>query len=344
MDIKKVRTTKMVGWLFLVFIFMLTLVPSSASQTADAGMEKLIEGAKKEGEVIYYASMNLEEIMALIPKFEKKYPFLKVKLVRTGGESLLNRLVSEYRAKKYLADVIQTLAFNMDTLRRGGILGQYLSSEDRFFQKGFKEQGYWICSYCNTYVIAYNTKLVPRHHVPKTYEDLLTSRWKGKMMMDATKVDWFAGMLQIMGKEKGLKFMRDLSRQDISLRIGHALLAQLLTAGEGDLVIDIPTSSVERLKDKGAPIDWMALGPIPGVMIGIGIASHPPHPNAARLFADFVVSKEGQTSLRDFGRNVVRSDIAQPAEYRGLTIVPVDPSLASHMNEYTELLRGIFSK
>lgn len=296
--------------------------------------------------MILYASMNLEEANKTIRSFEEKYPFLKVKLTRTGSERLLTRILTEARAKKNFADVIQTVEFSMHTLRNNGILGRYLSLENRFYPDEFKEEGYWTAVYYNPYVAAYNTRLVPREKLPKVYRDLLNPAWKSKMMMEGTKVDWFAGMLQIMGREEGLIFMRELSRQEVMLRTGHNLLAQLIAAGEALIDINIPASSVERLKKTGAPIDWVALGPAPAVMVGAGITSQPAHPNAARLYIDFVLSSEGQRLIRSFGPLVARSDLSedQTGITKGMKSVPVNPNLAEKIDEYSKLLREIFSQ
>ena len=141
---------------------------------------------------------------------------------------------------------------------------------------------------------AYNTRLVAPRMVPKTYDDLLDPKWKGKLMMEGTKADWFAGMLQIMGQERGLQYMRELAKQEPSFAEGHELLAQLVAAGEGVFDINIPASSVERVKENGAPIDWTALGEAPAIMVGIGLSSQAAHPNAAKLFIEFALSREGQ--------------------------------------------------
>jgi iron(III) transport system substrate-binding protein len=109
--------------------------------------------------------------------------------------------------------------------------------------------------------------------LPKSYEDLLDPKWKDKLMIESTKADWFAGMLQIMGQERGLQFMRALAKQQPSPREGHELLAQLVAAGEGFFDVNIPAASVERVKERGAPIDWTALGPVPAIMVGAGIAN-----------------------------------------------------------------------
>jgi iron(III) transport system substrate-binding protein len=185
---------------------------------------------------------------------------------------------------------------------------------------------------------------VPARQLAKSYDDLLDSKWKGKLLMEGTKADWFAGMLQILGPERGLKYMRELAKQQPSPREGHELLAQLIVAGEGVYDVNIPVSSVERMKERGAPIDWTALGPVPAIMVGAGIATGAPHPNAAKLFLEFVLSREGQKLMGTPGRHIARSDLAneQAAMLKDLKIVPVNPALAEKLDEYAKQMRGIF--
>ena len=322
---------------------LLPLLTAGSLSTASAA-DDLINAARREGEVVYYASMNLSEANALIGEFEKRYPFVKVKLQRSGSEKLLTRVLTEARAKKLSADVIQTVEFSMHLLSRNRLLARYLPQANSLYPKDFKEEGYWTTVYYNAYVTAYNTRLVPPRIIPKVYDDLLDPRWKGSMMMEGTKAEWFAGMLQIMGAERGLKYMRDLAKQQPSPREGHELLAQLVAAGEGLLDINIPAASVERMKEKGAPIDWIALGPAPVVMVGIGLSAQAAHPNAAKLFTDFVLSREGQRLARTPGRFVARTDVAaeQPAAFKEIKIAPVNPALAEKLEEYARQLRAIF--
>ena len=138
--------------------------------------------------------------------------------------------------------------------------------------------------------------------------------------------------------------MRDLAKQQPSPREGHELLAQLVVAGEGVYDINIPASSVERMKERGAPIDWIALGPVPAIMVGAGIATGAPHPNAAKLFLEFVLSRDGQKLMQTPGRHIARGDLAneQAAMLKDLKIVPVNPALAEKLDEYAKQMRGIF--
>ena len=310
-----------------------------------ASQDGLLEAARREGELVYYASMNVAEANAVISAFEKRYPFIKVKLNRIGSEKLLTRVLTEARAKKIFADVIQTVEFSMHIFSRSGILARYTPQANSMYPKEFKEEGFWTTVYYNAYVTGYNTRLVTARALPKSYDDLLDPKWKGALMMEGTKADWFAGMLQIMGQERGLKYMRALAKQQPSPREGHELLAQLIVAGEGLFDINIPAASVERMKERGAPIEWTALGEVPAIMVGIGLSAQAPHPNAAKVFSDFVLSREGQKLMQTPGRLIARGDLAneQAAMLRGLKIVPVDPALAEKLDEYAKQLRSIFS-
>jgi iron(III) transport system substrate-binding protein len=309
-----------------------------------ASTDEFLEAAKREGELVYYASMNLGEANSLIGAFEKRYPFIKVRLNRIGSEKLLTRVLTEARAKKFFADVIQTVEFSMHVFQRSGILARYLSQADASYPKEFKAEGLWTTVYYNAYVTGYNSRLVPAATLPRSYDDLLDRKWRGGLMMEGTKADWFAGMLQIMGQERGLQYMRALAKQQPSPREGHELLAQLVAAGEGLFDVNIPVASVERMKERGAPIDWTALGPVPAIMVGAGVAAHAPHPNAAKLFLEFVLSRDGQKLMQTPGRHVARRDIPNDhsARLKDLQIVPVNPALAERLEEYAKQLRTIF--
>jgi iron(III) transport system substrate-binding protein len=325
-----------------LLLFFLVAGLLSKSRAALTGAQ--LDAAKREGEIVFYASMNLAEAHIMIAEFEKRYPFIKVKLNRAGSEKLLTRILTEARAKRVSADIIQTVEFSMHLLKRSGVLARYVSPSDALYPKNFKDEGFWTTVYYNPYVAAYNTRLVTSPMMPKTYGDLLDPKWRGKLMMEGTKADWFAGMLQIMGQERGLQYMRQLAKQEPMLREGHELLAQLVAAGEGFLDINIPASSVDRVKEKGAPIDWIALGEAPAIMVGIGLAAQATHVNAAKLFIDFALSREGQKLQQGFGRLVARSDLTseQPAAIRQIKMVPVNPELAEKMNDYAKQLRTIF--
>ena len=329
----------------LVLLIVALVAFGFARASSSATRQDFIEAAKKDREVVFYTTTNLEEAGAMSRHFKAKYPFLEVNISRAEGERIITKVLQETRAQKSLADVIQTPAFYLHALQKRGILGEYASADDRFYPRNFKEEKYWTTTYYNPYVVLYNTKLIAAQNLPKRYEDLLHPFWKNKMILEKDKIDWFTAMLHIMGRDKGLKYMRDLSRQNPMLRIGQTLITQLVAAGEAALQVNSNAVTVNRLKQKGAPIDWVAPGPLPGLMVGVGLTAQAPHPAAARLFVDFLLSKEGQQLYQSAGRLVARSDLSQDEsmKVRGAQIVPVDPAWAENFDEDSKLLKEIFS-
>jgi iron(III) transport system substrate-binding protein len=339
----KVYSTIKVISLMLLMVALAVFVCARASISATR--QDFIEGAKKDREVVFYTTTNLEEAGAMGRHFKAKYPFLEVNINRAEGERIVTKVLQETRAQKSFADVIQTPAFYLHALQKRGILGEYVPADDRFYPRHFKGEKYWTTTYYNPYVVLYNTKLIAVQNLPKRYEDLLHPFWKNKMILEKDKIDWFTAMLHIMGREKGLQYMRDLSKQNPMLRIGQTLITQLVAAGEAALQVNSNAVTVNRLKQKGAPIDWVAPGPLPGLMVGVGLTAQAPHPAAARLFVDFLLSKEGQQLYQSAGRLVARLDLSQDEsmKVRGAQIVPVDPAWAENFDEDSKLLKEIFS-
>jgi len=304
---------------------------------------KLIEGAKREKEVVIYGTMDLRGANLFNDKFREKYPFVDVKLNRFGSGNLVPRAVAEVRAGKHLSDILQTNSLGLHFLRKEGILGHYVSPEDRFYPKQFKDQGYWTTTNMNVHVVAYNTRLIARERLPRTYEDFLNPVWRGKIVLDASE-QWFALMVQIMGKDKGLKYIAALAKQNVLLRReSSALRAQLIAAGEAPMDIDSTLGPVDQLKKRGAPIDWFTVGPVPVVTSAHGVASRPLHPNAARLYVDFVLSQAGQRLVLDIGRQVARTDLLREQEsIKNLQLVPLDPASGENMDYYARQIKEIF--
>ena len=136
------------------------------------------------------------------------------------------------------------------------------------------------------------------------------------MVLDPSE-QWSALMFQIMGKEKALRYLRELAKQNILLRReSSSMRAQLIAAGEAPMDIDSTLGPVEELKKRRAPIDWITLGPVPVVTSAHAIAVRPLHPNAAKLYLDFVLSKEGQRTVLNFGRQVARTDLRRTGNHQ----------------------------
>jgi iron(III) transport system substrate-binding protein len=277
-------------------------VADLAPYTGADRTQKLVEGAKKEGSVMVYSSMTVEDMAPIQAAFEKKYG-VKVNFWRSSSENVVRRAVTEMRAGRFDADIFETNAVEMEALYREKVLHEVKSPVlQELIPQAMTPHREWVGTRLNVFVLAYNTKLVKKEELPKNYEDLLNPRWKGRLGIEAADVDWFAGVVNDMGEAKGLKLFRDLvSTNGMSVRKGHTLLTNLVVSGEVPLALTVYQYKAEQLKNAGAPIDWLALPPIIARFQGIGLARSSPRPHAALLFFDFWLT-EAQELLakRDF--------------------------------------------
>ena len=194
-------------------LLIATLCMNSAMAASEKGARaEIIEKAEQEKEVALYTAANIEDLSIVNAAFEKKHPYLKVKLYRTGSAKLITRAQTEYRAGHYTADVFGLSFWGMQQFHESELLGTYKSPESESIPDYCKDRdGYWTCDYINVGIIAYNTKLVPPERAPKSYEDLLNPWWKGKIGLDDTGHRWYGSMLSILGREKGQVYMQNFS-------------------------------------------------------------------------------------------------------------------------------------
>lgn len=330
----------------LVFAVTFLLASLGRAQT-DKEIEKLVEGAKKEGKVVYYGSTSTTEASEMLGAFQKKYPFIKPEMYRAGSDTLMEKILIESRTGRHVADVYNLRAFTTTVLVKRGLLAKHVSRHAQFYRDGFKDKaGYWTSFYQNPATFGYNTKLVSPSEAPKDWPDLLDPKWKGQMIMDREESEWYANMLAVMGQEKGRAFMKRLAAQNIVFRAGHTLMAQLVAAGEHKIGVVLYSPRIELMKASGAALEWARAKPVIAYHYTIGIAAHAPNPNSARLFVDYFLSKEGQELLPKLGRVPVRNDVrANPAHLvEGVNLVPSDPAIAEKdFQKYFEEYRKIFS-
>ena len=328
----------LVAWLIMVSSLLPFHTVSAQSE------EDWIRGAKKEGQVMFWSSMRIDDSRALAAGFESRYPYFKVEIYRAGGEQLVNRALVESAAGKTTYDVIN--AFALKVVQDKGLLQPYPAPEAARYPAGYKDpQHNWVSLYSGYNVIGYNTKLVPRDETPKNWDDLLNPRWKGKLGMDNEEYFWYAGMVKHWGEEKGKRYMEALARQDLQWRSGHGLLADLMSTGEFPLAVVVYPDAIENMKSKGQPVEWVkTTDPILVNLAPVGIAAKAPHPNSAKLFLNYTISKEGQEILRKRNRISARLD-AQPLvpdmDPGKLRLVPLDPEIPTHA-KYIEEFRRIF--
>src|SRR5262245_58714658 len=285
--------------------------------------QRVIEGAKKEKQVLVYTSLNLKDSVPITQAFEKKYG-VKVELWRSSSEKVLQRAVTEARAGRHVVDAFELNGPELEAMYREGLLEEFWSPQFKNLPPAaFPKHRHYAADRFNFFTIAYNTRLVKPNEVPNYYEDLAHPRWAGKIGIEASDTDWFGSIVKWMGEEKGLAFFRKLAAQKPQMRTGHTLMAELVSSGEIPLAATIYNHNAERLLVNGAPIQWKALTPTFGRPNGVAVSKRAPRPHAALLFCDFMLSLEGQTLIKE--RNRVPASTAVDTNLNKFPYEMIDP-------------------
>jgi iron(III) transport system substrate-binding protein len=307
----------------------------------------LIEGAKKEAQVIFYTS-NTWVAGPVSQEFEKKYPFIKANVWRSDSKALLKRLSEEVSAGRYLADVVETSPEYMAIMLREKMLQEHFSPELNAYDDEAKIKGKsGVLAWTNREIyisLGFNSQLIPPAEAPKTIKDYLDPKWKGKMSIAGTTtgVQWVGAILDAMGRE----FLEKLGAQEINVQnISGAALSGLVASGEVPLSPTIFNSNIFTHKQKGAPVEWRPLDP---VIAGVGISGmvvNAPHPHAALLFLDFLHSKEGQQAAMKGGLSSPRTDIGSlEQKFKKLYLESKysPEEFEKKINEWEALMRRLF--
>jgi iron(III) transport system substrate-binding protein len=258
---------------------------------------KLLAGAKKEGTLTVYSSAVLEDMNAVILGFQKKYG-VKATLWRGGSEEVLQRTVTEARGNRFDVDVVETASPQIEGIVRERLLADVTTPVAADIMPDAKITGRpWIPARLVVMTGAYNTRLIKPADLPKTYDDLVNPKWKGKLGIESDDNNWLMAMAGVMGEERAVKLLRDIVvKNGISVRKGHTLMANMVVSGEVPIALTIYHHEVEPMKRAGAPIAELDLAPEIAFVTGAAVARRAPHPNAAMLFLDYLLS-EGQQIL-----------------------------------------------
>jgi iron(III) transport system substrate-binding protein len=328
----------------ILLVFLLELFSWHGAFCQISAQANLIEGAKREGKVTWYATLNINDSNALLHRFGQKYPFIKTELLRAGSEQLLNRILTEDRAGRSAPDLVNITTIN--ALKRLNLLQAHYSPEFAAYPRQFKDaESYWATLTNIYYVIGYNPKVVSQKDAPRNWDDFLDPKWKGKIGMDQEEYEWYAATLSYWGREKAQKFHRTLAKQDVHWNRGHTMISQLIAAGEFPLGI-VYAHRVESMKKSGAPIEWIKTAdPVFVTLSPVAVAAKARNPNAAKLLMDFVLSREAQVVLRNANRLSGRSDLEPPVpemHVRKLKIAAIDPTVGEELTKYSKEFREIY--
>ncbi len=264
--------------------------------------ERLAAGARREGALVVYTSLATSESVPLTQAFEKKYG-VKVELWRSLSDQVLRRALNEARARRHSVDVIETNAPELEALARERVLARFSSPHIADIPAwGVPAHRMWIADRVDFFVVAYNTGKVRREELPASYEGFLDPKWKGRIGLEATDQEWLAGLAKHWGEKRALEFFRGLVAMKPDLRKGHVLLSEMVAAGDVPVSLTNYASNADSMKRRERPIDWKPVEPVIGRPQALGLSAFAPHPNAALLFADFVLSPEGQRLFDSMGR------------------------------------------
>lgn len=306
-----------------------TAVADIALSQKENRLQGLIEGAKKEGALnVYYSS---GDVTLAIDAFTQKYG-IKVNGWKANSEKVLQRVVNEARAGRLEVDLIQNNGPEMEALHREKLLQQVNSPHHGDMVPGaLRPHKEWVGTKIDIYTQAYNTEKVKKEELPKTYKDLLDPKWKGRLGVEADDHAWFATLVQELGQEKGVKLFQEIvDSNGMSVRKGHSLLTNLTVSGEVPLSLSNYNYRVEQQKKKGAPIDGFVMSPAVGAFTGVGVLKKAPHPHAALLFYDFMLT-EGQEILLKRFHVPTNNKIDTPLNKLPLKFI--DPALSLDLND-----------
>jgi ABC-type Fe3+ transport system substrate-binding protein len=317
--------------------------------------QRLIEGARKEGQVVIYAALIVNQAMRpIVEGFGKKYPFIKLATWRADSEDIVQKAAAEVRANNVVADVIEGTGAGEQAVAADIAQPYYAPAVAGFPEPYRNGAGLWAPTRLSYYGIAYNTKMVPPDRVPRSYDDLLDPRWRGKMAWrigSATGTPLFLTNLRLAwGEEKAAAYFDKLKDQKIvNFGAGSArTLVDRVVAGEYAIALNIFAHHPLISKGKGAPVNSQLMDPVASTAATMSVVKGLHHPYSAMLLVDYILSKEGQGILARAEYFPVDPDVAPLP-----TLAPVVPRIAGvpenfvgpdKLIKYTASSEDIFQK
>ena len=315
---------------------------------------KMLEAAKKEGQVLWYTTLIVDQIVRpLIKAFQVVAPGVEVKFVRADSPLQVVRLMNEAKVGRVQADLWAVID-GVAPLTQSGVAAEF----DIPSMKGLPPtlvdpHKRWIATNLATRSLAYNTQLIPKEQAPRTYRDLLDPRWKKAFAWNPAAMTgawgFIATVLRHMGEERGLAYLRELAKQDITpLPIATRAVLDRVIAGEYKMGLEMVNAHVAISAGMGAPVRWVPLDAVTTTLQVAGVTAGAPHPNAARLFLDFITSRAGQEIFREVNYIPMRPDVPAKdptlkAEQGGFNSIVLSPEeVDNNAQRYAKIYEAIF--
>jgi iron(III) transport system substrate-binding protein len=282
------------------------LLAVSFARPAPAADAALIEAAKKEGQVVWYTTLIVNQIIRpLKDAFEKKYPGIQLQYTRADDLVTSAKIMAEGKAGRVQADIFDGIA-NMLPLKEANLVVPFKVPNAADYPVDLKDKdGYWIALIMYVFTPGINTTLVPKDQEPKTYQDLLDPKWKGKMAWNGSSMagsyGFIANILTTMGPDKGMEYLRALAKQNVvNVEASSRAVLDQVIAGEYAMNLMAFNHHTVISANKGAPSGWVKLEPAPVTLDAAGLLKDAPHPNAAKLLLEFLLSEDGQKVFQKF--------------------------------------------
>jgi len=281
----------------------------------------LEEGAKKEGKLVFYTSGILKQaVRPVVDAFEKKYPYIKVEIWRASSSKIMPRVLEEYKAGRHLFDALESTQATHLSLREAGMVQPFSSPNLTHIEEGALVKapggGVFSAAFRGSGIgVGYHTKLITEDQLPKTYEDLLDPKWKGKMAIagSSTGMWWIGTMLETYGED----FVKRIAKQDFDIHVVSArAIVDMVISGEYVCSPTVYDSHVINSKNKGAPVNWVPLEPVHLNVGQIALSKHASHPHAALLFIDFELSRKSAEIHKTAGYNPFHKDVSAAKTYK----------------------------
>jgi len=313
--------------LVVLTVFMAPCIFAAEKGAPGPAGQALVEKAKAEGKVTFYA--NITAVEPIIADFEKRYG-VKAAYTRLSTTKFVATVLTEHSAGKLVADVLQAPMPVLEFLKDKGVLASYTSPAASGYPKWANKDGK-IQSFGIEYAaLIYNKELVKPADVPKTYEDLTDPKWKGKIVMadpssHPTTISWLIGLKEnvIKSEAEWMKFLKGLAANKPMFVASFGPTPAPIESGEKLIGISMPKYIITKAP---APLDWAKVSqPMMGTARGMAITAGAPHPNAARLFVDYWLSRDAMKILAEkVGEYVLAPGVFPPiAGIEQAKVIPI---------------------
>jgi len=336
---------------FVLTAFLILLTGAASAAEADPA---LVEAARKEGAVVWYSTLIINQIVRpMVAAFEAKYPDIKVEYSRAASSDVALKIANEARARRVQSDLFD--GNTVFQLRDPRLVASYTPKAVESWPAELKSKdGTWTALNIFYWTSAYNTNLVKEQDAPKTYQDLLDPKWKGKIawtydLTPGGPPGFVYNMLHTMGQEKGMEFLRAFAAQEpVTIPGAQRVVLDQVISGEYPLCVMILNYHAAISIKAGAPVRWLKMEPLLQTMGLVSLTANAPHPNAGRLMVEFMLSDEGQKVLAD--NDYIPADPHVPAripelkpDAGGFKVNPVTPEMArDETANWTAIYKDLF--